>query len=170
MSIKTFFAERKSAAQQSAEDELTAKLTFGLQHVFGFADFRTDQLAVCQSVCSNKDTFVVMPTGGGKSLCYALPAIVSQGLTVVISPLISLIEDQVSAFLQLPRGGIPCAYLNSNTTTKQQDAITADLQRSERGLCPFLKLLYVTPERIVKVRRRPRHALVPFLCLALLPC
>jgi ATP-dependent DNA helicase Q1 len=84
--------------------------------VFGNMSFRAHQLDIIKSILRNEDLFVVMPTGGGKSLCYALPAIMSQGVSVVISPLISLIEDQVSSFIQLPSGGIPAAFLTSTCT------------------------------------------------------
>lgn len=91
--------------------------------VFGNQTFRTQQLEIIKASLNNEDLFVVMPTGGGKSLCYALPAVMSKGVTVVISPLISLIEDQVSGFIQLPNGGIPSAYLTSNCTETMAKAV-----------------------------------------------
>lgn len=90
---------------------------------FGNSSFRHQQLDVIKASLRNEDIFVVMPTGGGKSLCYALPAIMTKGVTVVISPLISLIEDQVSGFIQLPNGGIPAAYLTSTCTETMARAV-----------------------------------------------
>eukprot|EP00605_Chrysophyceae_sp_TOSAG23-4_P001968 GSChrysophyteH1.ASY1.ANO1.2179.1 assembled CDS len=134
---------------RDANDALAEKLRRCNQQVFGFETFRSKQLDIVTSVMKNDDVYVIMPTGGGKSLCYALPAVLSPGVTVVISPLLSLIEDQVSAFLKLKCGGIPSAYLTSTSTQTQKNAIIQDLQRSQRGLEPFLKLLYMTPERVV---------------------
>ena len=120
--------------------------------VFGNTGFRSVQLDVIKAVLENEDVFVVMPTGGGKSLCYCLPAVMSKGVTIVISPLISLIEDQVTYLINLPSGGIPAAYMTSNCTELQLRAILDDLSRAKVNKEPFLKLLYITPEKMVRDR------------------
>ena len=131
----------KSAEAQNRNDVRRKQLTDINREIFGNQSFRPLQLEVIESILDDKDTFVIMPTGGGKSLCYALPAIVSLGVTVVVSPLISLIEDQVSGFIELsPTGlpkdkiGIPAAYLTSNCSTDMTKMIMSDLARGRQGL------------------------------------
>lgn len=109
-----------------------------LKSSFGFEEFRLDQEKAIEAVLNKKDTLVLMPTGGGKSLCYQIPALLFPGLTVVISPLISLMRDQVSA---LRLNDIPSAFLNSTLTDREQSEILAKVRKNE------LKLLYLAPER-----------------------
>jgi ATP-dependent DNA helicase RecQ len=111
---------------------------FELRQRFGYADFRAGQVDVVASVLSGRDTLGVLPTGGGKSLCYQVPALVLPGLTVVISPLISLMKDQVD---RLARQGVSATFLNS---TLSPGEISRRLRRTMSG---ELKLLYVAPER-----------------------
>ncbi len=108
-----------------------------LRDQFGYASFRHEQEAIVNAVLQKKDTFVLMPTGGGKSLCYQIPALIFDGLTVVISPLIALMKDQVDA---LRVNGIEAAYLNSTQSHYEQDEIL------ERVRSKKLKLLYLAPE------------------------
>ncbi len=110
-----------------------------LQSHFGYSSFRLEQEAVISAILQKKDTLVLMPTGGGKSLCYQIPALVFDGLTVVISPLIALMKDQVDA---LRLNGIPAAFLNSTQSSFEQDTILQKVNSKE------LKLLYLAPESI----------------------
>src|ERR1700712_545887 len=91
-----------------------------LQKYFGYSEFRHEQEAIIQHVLNNKDVLALMPTGGGKSLCYQLPAGLLNGLTIVISPLIALMKDQVDS---LNVTGIPAAYLNSTQNPDEQSRI-----------------------------------------------
>ncbi len=109
-----------------------------LQARFGYGEFRPGQERAIVSVLAGKDTLVVLPTGGGKSLCYQVPALVTRGLTVVVSPLISLMKDQVDA---LERRGIPAAFINSTLSAAE---VSDRLMRAQRG---ELHMLYVAPER-----------------------
>lgn len=108
-----------------------------LQKYFGYSSFRLEQENIIHSVLQKKDTFVLMPTGGGKSLCYQIPALLFDGLTVVISPLIALMKDQVDA---LRGNGIHAAYLNSTQSYQEQTHIINDVRDKK------IKLLYLAPE------------------------
>lgn len=114
-------------------------------YVFGNNCFRTKQRQIIESCMRGKDVFVLMPTGGGKSLCYQLPAVISRGLTVVITPLLSLMQDQVQALCRLSCGGVPATYISSQQTPKEINAVHAELEKD----LPTIKLLFVTPEQFV---------------------
>ena len=110
-----------------------------LQKYFGYSDFRPLQEDIINDVLNDRDTFVLMPTGGGKSLCYQLPALLKDGITVVVSPLISLMKDQVDS---LKENGVDAAYLNSTLKPAESKKIYEELKRGE------IKILYVAPERL----------------------
>lgn len=114
-----------------------------LREVFGFDDFRPYQEAVIQRLLRGEHALVIMPTGGGKSLCYQLPALLRSGTAVVVSPLIALMQDQVAALRQL---GVRAAFLNSSLERRAQQAVRRDLQHGD------LDLLYVAPERLMTPR------------------
>lgn len=110
-----------------------------LKKYFGHADFRNGQDEMTDAILSGRDALGIMPTGAGKSICYQLPALMMHGITIVISPLISLMKDQVASLVQL---GIPAAYINSSQTAYENRNI---LQQTAEG---YIQLLYVTPERL----------------------
>jgi ATP-dependent DNA helicase RecQ len=110
-----------------------------LQKYFGYNEFRHQQEAIIQHVLNGQDVLTLMPTGGGKSLCYQLPAVLMSGLTIVISPLIALMKDQVDS---LNVNGIPAAFLNSSQSPNEQQRITDQLKNNQ------IKLLYLAPERL----------------------
>ena len=114
-----------------------------LQTTFGFTHFREPQQAIIEAVVAGNDAFVLMPTGGGKSLCYQIPALVRPGCGVVISPLIALMQDQVSALQQL---GIRASFLNSTLDAQSAAAVEDALLNGE------LDLLYLAPERLNQTR------------------
>ncbi|KAG4069080.1 hypothetical protein HA402_008391 [Bradysia odoriphaga] len=119
-----------------------------LKNVFKLSSFRPQQLKCCNAVMSKHDVLLIAPTGGGKSLCYQLPAVVNPGVTIVVSPLLSLMEDQVWSLKNL---GIEAQLLSSTTERNQSNAILKML--SETSDTSVLKLLYVTPERMAKSKR-----------------
>ena len=112
-----------------------------LKQVYGFERFRPLQREAVEGVLGGRDVFVLMPTGGGKSVCYALPSVMMEGVTVVVSPLISLMKDQVDG---LKANGIEAAFLNSSLVLEEQDRVVGDLKAGR------LKLVYVAPERLVQ--------------------
>ena len=112
-----------------------------LSDIFGFDDFRPGQAEIVDAVCNGENTLAIMPTGGGKSLCFQLPALARDGLTVVISPLIALMRDQVRA---LKAAGVSAGCLTSGNTEEESDEVFAALHSGA------LKLLYLAPERLAK--------------------
>ena len=111
-----------------------------LRDVFGYAAFRGAQQAIVEHVSAGGDALVLMPTGGGKSLCYQIPALLRSGVGIVVSPLIALMQDQVDALRQL---GVPAAFLNSSLDADAAREVSRSVLRGE------LKLLYVAPERLM---------------------
>jgi ATP-dependent DNA helicase RecQ len=114
-----------------------------LQTIFGYESFRTPQDEIIQTVVAGGDALVLMPTGGGKSLCYQIPALERPGCGIVISPLIALMQDQVSALRQV---GVRASFLNSSLDAAAAQAVEADLLSGE------LNLLYIAPERLTQER------------------
>ncbi|WP_439287347.1 DNA helicase RecQ [Lonepinella sp. BR2357] len=138
--------KQKSAVQKMQDfstalsEPLQADPLQMLKDVFGYQSFRTGQEEVIQSALRGQDSLVVMATGNGKSLCYQIPALCFSGLTLVISPLISLMKDQVD---QLLANGISADYLNSTQTYEQQQQV------QNKAISGELKLLYLSPEKVM---------------------
>src|SRR3954468_1895900 len=124
--------------------EIAPHLNSALRRYWGYDTFRPLQERVINSLLSRRDVCVVMPTGGGKSLCYQLPAAISESQTViVVSPLIVLMQDQVS---QLAAMGIPAAFLNSSQPNNEQADVSLRAARGE------FRLLYLSPERLGQMK------------------
>ncbi len=114
-----------------------------LNDVFGYAEFRGSQATIVEQVINGGDALVLMPTGGGKSLCYQIPSMIRHGVGIVVSPLIALMQDQVDALLQ---AGVKAAFLNSSLDVNQARRVEQQLLNAE------LDLLYVAPERLLTAR------------------
>src|SRR5215213_5625930 len=117
-----------------------AALADALQRYWGYTSFRPLQREAMDAILSNRDSLVVLPTGGGKSLCYQAPAVVRDGLTVVVSPLIALMKDQVDG---LTRIGVSAAPLDSTVTTDEWKVTVNAIQRGET------RLVFTSPERLI---------------------
>lgn len=113
-----------------------------LKRYFGFESFRPRQEEIIRDALAERDVFALLPTGGGKSLCFQLPALIREGLTVVVSPLIALMKDQVDALTAM---GVPATYLNSSLDPRESQARLRDLESGK------YRLLYVAPERLMTV-------------------
>jgi len=112
-----------------------------LKKYFGYSEYRPLQEEIVQDVLNNKDVFVLMPTGGGKSLCYQIPALITEGVSVVVSPLISLMKDQVDSLRQ---NGINAAFLNSTLSVEAKRQLAKDLRENK------VKMLYIAPEKLTQ--------------------
>ena len=121
-----------------------ADLTQALRRYFGFSTFKGNQEAIINSLLAGNDTFVLMPTGGGKSLCYQLPALMMEGTAVVISPLIALMKNQVDAMRNFSDDDSIAHFLNSSLQRQQIEAVKADIEAGRT------KLLYMAPESLTK--------------------
>jgi len=119
-------------------------LTEALKQYFGFENFKGNQEEICQSVMDNKDTFVIMPTGGGKSLCYQLPAILKEGTAIVISPLIALMKNQVDSIRSYSNNHDIANFLNSSLNKGQMKEVKAAITAGKT------KLLFIAPETLTK--------------------
>jgi ATP-dependent DNA helicase RecQ len=126
------------------EVEVGTDLHAALKKYFGFDSFKGEQEAIIKSVMEGKDTFVIMPTGGGKSLCYQLPALLSEGTAIVVSPLIALMKNQVDSIRSFGSDTGVAHFLNSSLTKGEADRVKTDISKGHT------KLLYVAPESLNK--------------------
>jgi ATP-dependent DNA helicase RecQ len=138
--------------------EMIDKARLLLKNVFGYEEFRPLQAEIINNILNKNDTLVVMPTGGGKSICYQIPALIFEGLTIVISPLISLMKDQVE---QLIQAGVAAAVLNSSLSTAEY-RYNVDLVRQKKA-----KMLYLAPEALLTGRVSQLLSDVCVDCLAI---
>ena len=125
-------------------NETNLSLQTALNKYFGFSDFKGNQKIIIQSLLNGHDTFVIMPTGGGKSLCYQLPAFISEGTAIVVSPLIALMKNQVDAIRGISSDDNVAHVLNSSLTKKEIQQVKDDIREG------YTKLLYVAPESLTK--------------------
>jgi ATP-dependent DNA helicase RecQ len=142
----------------SNDDDLSTTLHTSLRKVFGLHEFRRHQRDIIEGIVAGHDAFVLMPTGGGKSLCYQLPALLRSGVAIVVSPLISLMKDQVDA---LKENGVAAEFYNSALGAQESRRVLASLHAGE------LDLLYVAPERLMSPDFLQRLAELPIALIAI---
>lgn len=134
----------KNISQHTTVDQIMHEKALSiLQETYGYESFRDQQAEIINTIASGQDALVLMPTGGGKSLCYQIPSLLRDGVGVIISPLIALMQDQVGAMQQL---GVHAAFLNSTLSAQDQNLIEQQLRDGQ------LDLLYIAPERLVQER------------------
>ena len=138
----------KIAKAPAAKNKAKIDLLEPLQHYFGLDTFRGDQEAIIHSLLSGTDTFVIMPTGGGKSLCYQLPAMISEGVAIIVSPLIALMKNQVDLVRSYSTNDSVAHFLNSTLNKKEIKEVHDDLKSGKT------KMLYVAPETLTKEDNR----------------
>ena len=138
-------ATNKKIAVKAISKEKNLNLTAQLQDYFGFDKFKDEQESIIKNLLSGNDTFVIMPTGGGKSLCYQLPAIISEGCAIIVSPLIALMKNQVDLVRSYSSKDDVAHFLNSTLNKGQQKIVKDDLTTGKT------KMLYVAPETLTKV-------------------
>ncbi|HXB44114.1 MAG TPA: DNA helicase RecQ [Puia sp.] len=141
---KTNSKKVKTSAIKPSDVKISAELLLHLQENFGFDGFKDNQDAIIQNVLAGNDTFVIMPTGGGKSLCYQLPAMISEGVAIIVSPLIALMKNQVDLVRSYSSRDNVAHFLNSTLNKKQIREVHDDL------LNGHTKMLYVAPETLTK--------------------
>ncbi len=134
----------KPNAEFKIDKKIDSTLKDMLKKIFGFESFKSDQEAIIKNVLAGNDTFVIMPTGGGKSMCYQLPALISKGTAIIVSPLISLMKNQVDAIRNYATEPGVAHFLNSSLSKNEIAQVKKDLQDGKT------KLLYVAPESLTK--------------------
>ena len=130
--------------QENTKSKIDSSLKDLLKKIFGFDSFKGDQEAIINNVLAGKDTFVIMPTGGGKSMCYQLPALISKGTAIIVSPLISLMKNQVDAIRNFGADEGIAHFMNSSLSKQEILQVKSDLSQGKT------KLLYVAPESLTK--------------------
>jgi len=141
---KTATRKTKAISSKPVKEPASGQLLAQLQEHFGFDAFKDNQDAIIQNLLAGKDTFVIMPTGGGKSLCYQLPALISEGVALIVSPLIALMKNQVDLVRSYSSKDSVAHFLNSTLNKKQIREVHEDL------LNGHTKMLYVAPETLTK--------------------
>src|SRR5690349_21530105 len=137
--------KKKNPGKKSRTSSISGiDLKASLQEYFGFKEFKGQQKEIIECLLSGKDTFVIMPTGGGKSLCYQLPAMISPGVAIIVSPLIALMKNQVDLVRGYSSNDDVAHFLNSTLSKKEIREVHDDLKSGRT------KMLYVAPETLTK--------------------